>query len=180
VVFNLMAAVGFVTAVRWIAQRLKSHMRVVFVPVAYGGLALLLFAGQAQAAPFFSMHRATLARWLDPDGRRFPEVAYDYGIREAVTEIAARAEAGAVIVSDVPEVVRFYLDRTARADVRTESLSGGGLSRNGTEQWVLVQDAHLYFETEELIKLLRMRHTPVMEYRIGDVLALQVFRITDA
>jgi hypothetical protein len=177
VVFNLLAAVGVVTAVRWIAQKLKSRVRAAFVPVAYGGLALVLFAGQVQAAPFFSMHRAALARWLDADGRRFPEAAYDYGVREAVTEIAASATAGAVIVSDVPEVVRFYLDRTSRTGVRAESLSGSGLSRNGTEQWVLVQDAHVYFETEEPIKLLRMRHTPVKEYRINGVTVLQVFRI---
>lgn len=179
VVVNLIAAVGLVTAVNWIAQRVKSQVRAVFIAAAYGGLALVLFAGQVQAAPFFSMHRTGLARWLDSDGRRFPEAGYDYGVREAVSEIAGSAAPGAVIVSDVPEVVRFYLDRTARSDLRAESLSRSGLSGIGTEQWVLVQDGRVYFETEELIKLLRMRHTPVTEYRIHDVTALQLFRIPD-
>lgn len=84
---------------------------------------------------------------------------------------------GAAIVTDVPQVVRFYLDQSARTDVRIETLSASGLSSAAAEQWVLVQDAHVYFETQELIAMLRMRHKPVAEYRINDVTVLQLFRI---
>jgi hypothetical protein len=178
VLFDLLAAVGIVTVVSWLAKQAKSEGRAFLMPIAYGALALVLFAGQVQASPFFSMHRNTLARWLDADGRRFPEGAYDFGVREAAAHIAASAVPGAEILSDVPEVVRFYLARSSRSDIRVMSFSGSTLYKTRTEQWVMVQDAHVYFETDPLIALLRMRHAPVAEYRIGDLSVLQLFRIS--
>jgi hypothetical protein len=177
VLVDLLAAVGIATMVGWLAKQVKSETRAFLVPVAYGALALVLFAGQVQASPFFSMHRNPLARWLDADGRRFPEASYDFGIREAVAQIAASAAPGAEIVSDVPQVVEFNLARSPRNDIQVKSFSGSTLYDTATEQWVLAQDAHVYFETEQLIALLRLRHRPVAEYRIGDVPVLQVFRI---
>jgi len=185
VVFNMLAAVGLVAFVTWLVARVKSaarpgfggHAPAALIPMVSGALAVVLFAGQVQASPFFPMHRTALARWLDADGRRFPEGGYDYGVREAVSQIAARAAARADIVSDVPEVIRFYLERSPRRDLQVKSFAGDGLSREANEQWVLVQEAHEYFETEELIALLEMRHQPVAEYRVNDVIVLQVFRI---
>jgi hypothetical protein len=178
VIVDLMAGVGLVTATMWLAKRLTTGAHRAVVPIgAAGALAIVVYANQVQASPFFSIHRATLARWLDPDGRLFPESAYDFGVREAVAQIAATAVPGAAIVTDVPQVVRFYLDRSGRTDIEVTSLSTAGLSDSATEQWVLVQDAHIYFETEELVALLRMRHTPATEYHLADVTVLQVFRI---
>ncbi len=177
VLFDLLAAVGIVAIVGWLAKQVKGESRAFVAPIAYGALALVLFAGQVQASPFFSMPRTTLARWLDADGRRFPEAAYDFGVREAVARIAASAAPGAEIVSDVPEVVRFYLARSPRNDIQVTSFSSSTLYKTATEQWVLVQDAHVYFETEQRIALLRLRHAPVAEYRIRDMSVLQVFRI---
>jgi 4-amino-4-deoxy-L-arabinose transferase-like glycosyltransferase len=178
VLFDLLAAVGIVAIVGWLAKQVKGEARAFVAPIAYGALALVLFAGQVQASPFFSMPRTTLARWLDADGRRFPEAAYDFGVREAVARIAASAAPGAEIVSDVPEVVRFYLARRPRSDIQVTTFSGSTLYKTATEQWVLVQDAHVYFETEQRIALLRLRHAPVAEYRIRDMPVLQVFRIS--
>jgi hypothetical protein len=177
VVVDLMAAVGIVAAVEWLVKRMTSGLRPVLRPMAYGALAVVLFAGQLQAAPFFSTHRTTLARWLDPDGHRFPESSYDCGVREAVSRIVADAQPGAAIVSEVPQVVEFYLSRSPRRDLQVKSSSGGGVFSNTTEQWVLVQESHLYFETEELIALLRLRHAPVAEFHIDNVTVLQLFRL---
>ena len=178
VIFDLMAAVGLVFAINWLTARIKADARTVFMPVAYVALAIVLFAGQVHASPFYAMHRTAVGRLLDADGQLFPEASYDYGVREAVSHIVTRAAPGAAIVSDVPQVVRFYLDRSSRADLRVESFSASGLSNQAAEQWVIVQDAHVYFETQELIAMLRMRHQPVAEYRINGVSILQLFRIT--
>jgi len=177
VIVDLMAAVGLVFAINWLMERMKADARAVFVAVAYGALAVVLFAGEVHASPVFSMHRAALARMLDTDGQRFPEAAYDFGVREAVSRIVTDAAWGAAVVTDVPQVVRFYLDRSRRTDVRIETFSASGLASLAAEQWVLVQDAHVYFETQEPIAMLRMRHKPVAEYRINDVTVLQLFRI---
>lgn len=178
VLIDLLAAVGVVIAVGWTVRWLRRDItRRLLAPVAYAAVALALLAGQVQAAPYFAMHRNALAEWLDPDGIRFPETAYDYGVREATAQIAAIAGPGAEIVSDVPEVVRFYLPEHRRKDLTVRSFSGEGLSLHAAEQWVLVQDAHLYFETEALIAQLRMWHSPAHEYRVEGVTVLQVFRL---
>ena len=176
VIVDLLAAVGIVAAVNWLQRRSTAKLRPVLMPVAYATLAIVLFAGQLQASPFFSMHRTTLAHWLDRDGRRFPESSYDFGVREAVSRIVATARPGATVVSDVPQVVEFYLSRGPRTDLRVKSLSSNGVFSSTTEQWVIVQESHAYFETEELITLLRLRHRPVAEFRMDDVTVLQLFQ----
>ena len=177
VIVDLMAAVGLVAMVNWLVARVKSEARPVILPIVYAALAISLFTGEVQASPFFSMHRTTLARWLDPNGLRFPEAAYDFGVREAVTQVAQNATPGAMVLSEVPQVVEFYLSRDPRRDLQVRSLSATGLSSNMTEQWVIVQESRVYFETAELITLLRLRHKPVAEFRIDDVTVLQLFQI---
>jgi len=76
----------------------------------------------------------------------------------------------------VPQVVEFYLSRGPRTDLRVKSLSSNGVFSSTTEQWVIVQESHAYFETEELITLLRLRHRPVAEFRMDDVTVLQLFQ----
>jgi hypothetical protein len=177
VIVDLLAAVGIVAAVDWLVKRTSAKLRPVLMPVTYAALAIVLFAGQLQASPFFSMHRTAFARWLDDDGRRFPESSYDFGVREAVSRIVASARPGATIVSDVPQVVAFYLSRSPRMDLHVKPLASNGVFSSTTEQWVIVQESHVYFETEELITLLRLRHRPVAEFRMDDVAVLQLFRI---
>ena len=178
VLLNLMAAVGIVAGLNWLLTRQTREVRSVALSAVCATLAVMLFAGQAQASPHFAMYRNVLARWLDADGRRFPEAGYDYGVREAVSMIAATARPGAVIVSDVPSIVRFYLEREGRTDIGIRSFSVHGLSPDATEQWVFVQDARVYFETEELIAQLRRRHEPVAIYGLEGVPLLEVFRLS--
>ena len=80
-------------------------------------------------------------------------------------------------MSDVPQVARYYLDEAGRREVRVRSFSKHGLSRDVQEQWVLVQNAHVYFETAELIAQLRGRHSPVERYDVAGVTVLEVFRL---
>jgi hypothetical protein len=177
VIVDLTAAVGIVGAIGWLAGWVRPDVRRALVPVAYAGLVGVLFAGQLQASPFFSLHRNALARWLDAEGRRFPEQGYDVGVREVVLRIASHADPGAEIVTDVPAVVEFYLARSGRSDLVVKTFSATGLSGHATEQWVIVQQSHIAFETAELIAMLRMRHTPVVEFAVNGVRILQLFRI---
>ena len=98
-------------------------------------------------------------------------------MREAVGAIAAAAAPSAAIVSDAPNVVVRYLMVDRRPDVAARSLSEEGLSSDGRETWVIVQDEHTTFENQLLIEQLRARETAWMEVRVGETLAAQVFRI---
>jgi hypothetical protein len=73
-------------------------------------------------------------------------------------------------------VVEYYLRLTPRRDIVSRSLSGDGLLHRG-EQWVVVQDSHLSFESAALVAQLRARQQAWREYRLHGRLAVQVFRV---
>src|SRR5207247_10638493 len=82
-------------------------------------------AAQLNAAPFYSRFRNGIGAVVDPHGTAFPEETYDYGVREAVSAIAATTPGPAAIVSEAPSVVAHYLDAAGRRDIVSGSLSTG-------------------------------------------------------
>jgi hypothetical protein len=132
---------------------------------------------QMSAAPFYSLQQNALGRLVSPPAARFPEETYDYGVREAVRAISRVARPGAVIVSDASAVVAYYLDASGRRDVRSVSLSAEGLPSGAAEVWVLVQDAHLYFENRTIVEMLRQQLLPWREIRMRGALAVQIFHL---
>lgn len=144
---------------------------------AVGSLALgSVLAAQIEAAPFYSLHRNAVGAWLAPRGATFPEETYDYGVREAVQAIALAARPNAIIASDAPAVVRYYLGLTRRRDVRAASLSGESLMRR-EETWVLVQPEYWTFENELVVAQIRARETPWRRLEAAGALAVEVFRL---
>jgi len=129
----------------------------------------------ASAAPFFSTYQNAIGERLAPPAAVFPEATYDFGVREAVWAIAGAAGPDAVIVSDAPGVVAHYLTLSARPDLRVGSFSADGIPRE-PEVWVIVQDEHLTFENEDLVRQLRAL-APWREIAAGTARAAQVFRL---
>jgi len=136
-----------------------------------------LVVAQQSAAPFYSLFQNGVGASLAAPGATFPEETYDYGVREAVTTIAAAAAPSAVIVTDAPKVVEHYLKGRGRPDVRVRSLSEEGIPVGAREAWVLVQDEHATFENQLLVEQLRARERPWVQVHAGAALAVQVFRI---
>ena len=81
-----------------------------------------------------------------------------------------------MIVSDAPDVVAHYLKRSTRPDLRVGSLSARGIPSREPEVWVIVQDEHISFESEQLVWQLRSK-APWREIVAGSARAAQVFRI---
>jgi hypothetical protein len=131
---------------------------------------------EAGAMPFYSVYQNALGAAAAPPARTFPEEAYDYGVREAIREIAASAPPGAAVASDASRVVEAYLRRANRRDLEIRSLSNDGMRGRG-EQYVLVQDGHTYFENAGVIALLRRSSRPWREYRLKGTIVLEVFRV---
>jgi hypothetical protein len=73
-------------------------------------------------------------------------------------------------------VVAHYLKGSARPDLRVGSLSVGGIPSRESEVWVIVQDEHITFENQLLVRQLRGT-APRREIGAGTVRAAQVFRI---
>ncbi|HEX9367064.1 MAG TPA: glycosyltransferase family 39 protein [Vicinamibacterales bacterium] len=176
-VIDVMAGVGIVSGVAWLLRKrwLPLQVRVVTAWTAVAVLFVGAVTAPASAAPFFSMFQNAIGERLAPPAVVFPEETYDFGVREAVSAIAGAAGPAAVIVSDAPDVVAHYLKRTTRPDLRVETLSAVGIPRE-PEVWVIVQDEHLTFENQLLVRQLRGT-APWREIVAGNARAVQVFRI---
>jgi hypothetical protein len=177
-VLDVMAAVGIVSGVGWVLRKrwLPRQVRIVTACAATAVLVVGTVAAPASAAPFFSTFQNAVGERLGPPAATFPEETYDFGVREAVSAIAAAAAPGAVIVSDVPAVVAHYLERGTRRDLRVGSLSRGGIPPRDPEVWVIVQDEHITFENQLLVWQLRGT-APWREIAAGNARAAQLFRI---
>ena len=175
---DLLAAVGICAAVKWLWHRAWPRVTRLSGCVAlYAVLVGLLVVTDSTAAPFYSLHQNAIGARVSAPASTFPEEAYDYGVREAVRAIAEAAQPRATIVSDVPRIVRHYIDRTTRADLQVRSFSRQGIGNTG-EQWVIVQPEHVYFENVDVVNQLRSHATPWREYRMRDATVLQVFRLS--
>jgi hypothetical protein len=177
-VIDIVAGVGIVSGAAWLLRKrwLPLPVRVVTACAAVAVLVAGAVMAPASAAPFFSMFQNAVGERLAPPAVTFPEETYDFGVREAVSAIAGAAGAGAVIVSDAPDVVAHYLRGSTRPDLRVGSLSAGGIPPREREVWVIVQDEHITFENQLLIWQLR-RAAPWREMAAGSARAAQVFRI---
>jgi hypothetical protein len=177
-VIDVVAGVGIVSGVAWLLRKrwLPLPVRNVTAFAATAVLVVGVVTAPASAAPFFSMFQNAIGERLAPPAVTFPEETYDFGVREAVSAIAGAARPAAVIVSDAPDVVAYYLKRSTRPDLRVGSLSAAGIPSREPEVWVIVQDEHITFESQLLVWQLRGT-APWREIVAGDTPAAQVFRI---
>jgi hypothetical protein len=175
---DMLGAVGLVTALAWLARRVRAgRARVALCTATLGLVAAPILLAPLRVFPFYSVYRNAFGAALAPAAAAFPEEAYDYGVREAVEAIAAVARPGATIVSDATLVVRHYLEQSGRrADLHLRVLSQEGLAVRG-EQWVIVQDSHVYFENASLVWQLRHSLPRWREYQMAGSTVLEVFRV---
>jgi 4-amino-4-deoxy-L-arabinose transferase-like glycosyltransferase len=173
---DLLAALGVVALLDRLQQsRWSPTARGLMGAAALTLVFASLFPVQLAIAPFFSLQQNSVGRLLGTPATAFPEETYDYGVREAVAAIAREARPGAVIASDASAVVSYYLAASGRTDLVSQSLSAEGLPAGPVERWVLVQDAHIYFENQAIVEQLRASVTPWRELRMRDALAVQIF-----
>jgi hypothetical protein len=176
---DLIAAVGLVAGIGWLLRK-GWLSRVTRVGVATAALAISivgLVTAPNSVAPYYSLFQNGIGARRAAPGATFPEEFYDFGVREAVADIAKTAEPSAVIVTDASAVAAHYLNGSGRPDIRVLSLSTDGIPADPCEVWVIAQDEHLTFENQQLVEQLRQRGAPWRELRAADALAVQVFRI---
>jgi hypothetical protein len=80
---------------------------------------------------------------------------YDLGARESIKFIAEGAPPGAVLASEIPGVVQYYLERFNRTDIRSQVISDPGFTLAEVRpDYVLLQPGRLYFENQENFRLI--------------------------
>jgi hypothetical protein len=177
-IVDVIAAVGVVSGVGWLLRKSWLHPAT-RVTVATAALVVSVggpIVAEQTATPFYSLTQNRVGAHFAGPGAMFPEETYDFGVREAVTEIARQAGPDEAIVSDAPHVVAFYLARLSRPDIEVRTLSGDGVTCDRTS-WLIVQREHLTFENRDTVARVQRELTPRREYFAAGALAAQVYRI---
>lgn len=127
-------------------------------------------------APYYSLYLNRLGGGPTNIARFFPhDEVYDLGVREAVEYVCHVAPLGATLAGSNPNSLRFYIHHFGRKDIRIVPLFDPNyLPKRG--DFVLVQGARRYFETEGLTDFLARQRRPVRNIVVRGILTAQVYR----
>lgn len=150
--------------------------------LAAAALAVLLLPGfEAVAAVTHAPHYRLYISPLGGGDARvpyyFPHCDYfDAGFREAVQHIAAHAEPGAELSTEIDWPARLYAGWYGRDDLLQTLVRRGRTCRSGRVCYVVVQAGRLYFLNEDAVANLS-RRTPWYVQRIRGEDVVKVYRL---
>lgn len=174
------AAIGAVALIRWangLMEKLKTGpLAPKFVTVVLL-LALVVVPGWTAyaGAPHYSLYTNALGR--DYTAYFFPhDEFYDDGLSEAIRFVAARGPRQALIVSETPGVVGYYLEKFGRTDLQSQVLSDPKFTlQSGQQTYFLLQKGRTYFENQDKMKEVRDRFQLVYAGCIDGHTAVEVY-----
>lgn len=103
---------------------------------------------------------------------------YDLGARESIRFIAATAPAGAMIASEIPGVIQYYLERFNRPDLRSMIISQPSFTLNQEQPaFVLLQPGRVYFENIDNFKFIEKNFPFIQASTYQGAAASKVFLI---
>jgi hypothetical protein len=161
------AAVGVILISDWLIKALKvltvDHRRAQLAAAFVCALLFVLTPAvlMARSLPYPSLYLNLFGGARV--GYFFPhDEFYDLGARESIKYIADTAPAGAIVASEIPGVMQFYLERYGRTDIRSEILSHPDFALSDhTPAYVLLQRGRMYFENEETFKAIERGYHPL-------------------
>jgi hypothetical protein len=174
--FLLLAAHGAAIAVEWLRAR-----RPAWAAASAAAVVLLLVGGEARAALVHAPHyRLYINVFGGGDAKVnwfFPHCDYfDTGFREAMEQIAARAEPGAEVATEIDWPAELYAERFGRPDLQQTLVRRGRACRSGHPCYVVVQIGRLYFLNADAVKWLSRRE-PWTTVRVRGEDVVKVYRL---
>jgi len=174
--FLLLAGYGAALAVSWMRQR-----RPAWASPAAGAVVVLLVGGEARAALAHAPHyRLYINAFGGGDGNVdwfFPHCDYfDTGFREAIQQIAAGAEPGAEVATEIEWPGELYAERFGRPDLQQTLVRRGRACRSGQPCYVVVQIGRLYFLNADAVRSLAKRE-PWTTVRVRGEDVVKVYRL---
>ena len=176
------AAVGVVALTRGLLALLRvgRGRRPALASLA-GAASLALFVGLPawaafKAAPHYALYTNALSP--RPPGYYFPhDEFYDDGLREAVRLVAARAPRGAVVASEAPGVVRHYLARYGRGDLRPRTISDPrfDVTAEAPPVYAILQRGRTYFENRDEMARVRAGFRPEQQVVVVGAVAAEIY-----
>ncbi len=174
--FLLLAGYGAALAVSWMRQR-----RPAWASAAAAAVVVLLVGGEARAALAHAPHyRLYINAFGGGDGNVdwfFPHCDYfDTGFREAIQQIAAGAEPGAEVATEIEWPAELYAERFGRPDLQQTLVRRGRACRSGQPCYVVVQIGRLYFLNADAVRSLSRRE-PWTTVRVRGEDVVKVYRL---
>ena len=174
--FLLLAGYGAALAVSWMRQR-----RPAWASAAAAAVVVLLVGGEARAALAHAPHyRLYINAFGGGDGNVdwfFPHCDYfDTGFREAMQQIAAGAEPGAEVATEIEWPAELYAERFGRPDLQQTLVRRGRACRSGQPCYVVVQIGRLYFLNADAVRSLSRRE-PWTTVRVRGEDVVKVYRL---
>ena len=149
--------------------------------VIAGALSALAVGSEAQAAirlaPHYRLYVSPIAGGDENLDWFFPHCDYfDAGFREAVEEVAARAERGAELTSEIDLPAGLYAERAGRADLKITLFRREIACKSGVPCYVIVQPGRIYLHNRDAWEALG-RRTPWAVERVEGHAAATVYRL---
>ena len=171
--FLLLAGYGAALAISWLKERRPAW--------ATAAVAVLLVGGEARAALTHAPHYRLYINAFGGGDRNvdwfFPHCDFfDAGFREAMHEVAARAEPGAEVATEIDLPAELYAERFGRPDLQQTLVRRGHACRSGQPCYVVVQIGRLYFLNADAVRWLARRQ-PWTTVRIRGEDVVKVYRL---
>lgn len=158
----MMAAVGIVTLLGWLALILERKQAKHSINFAYASVLLFFIALPAWTAFANRPHYALYTNMLvskKSAGFYFPhDEYYDDGLREAIRYVCENAPPRAIIAHETPGVVRYYIVKYGRTDLQSRVLSDPAYAVDPLQEtYIILQRGRTYFENRDKVKEVRDR-----------------------
>ena len=158
----MIAAVGIVALLQWLALILKRKGAEQASVFAYGIVLLFFVALPAWTAYANRPHYALYTNAVVSESKAgfyFPhDEFYDDGLREAIKYVSDNAPQGAVLMNETPGVVRYYLQMYGRTDLQQRVLSDPTVNVDEQQEaFFILQRGRTYFENKEKMDTVRAR-----------------------
>ena len=171
------SAIGIQFAGRWIAKHLSGFKH--YVPASLAMIVIVASAvSSIQAAPHFRLFTNSIGGGTEWAGYYFPhDEFYDASMRDAMTEIASRAQPGARVASESPSLAAYYAERAGRTDLVCVSLSDpSAFNELRTGDFIIVARGRRYFSNDAIITALRTHSTPVVDLKLGTIPSAKIYQ----
>ncbi len=179
--FLLLAGDAAARLAGFAAARLAPGRASTTAGAALAALGVLATCSEARAAATHAPHHRLYLNAFAGGDRNvtwfLPHCDYfDAGVREAIAWVAAHAEPGAEIASEVDWTVRLYAARDGRPDLVSSPILPGRGCRTGRPCYVVTQPGRVYRHNEAALDELAQR-APAHVVRVRGEDAARVYRL---
>lgn len=175
------SAIGIQFAGRWIANRVATGVQH-YVPASLAMIVIVASAvSSIQAAPHFRLFTNSIGGGTEYAGDYFPhDEFYDASMREAMAEIAARAQPGARVASESPSLATYYAERAGRTDLICVSLSDrSAITQLRPNDFIIIARGRRYFSNDGIFVAFTVGVPPLVELKLGQVPSAKIFKLDD-